>query len=139
MPDSFLIQMDESPSLCRLNVGGLTMAAQASASDQLYVGDATGFAEFAISTVPVPYLWKSADFLYPRPENFSAGVVDALGVGTARIYADGVLREEVSFNGNTYFRLRAGPPAYRWAVELEGVATVRKVDLARSFGQLKGL
>ena len=139
MDKGFLVQLDGAVSFSRLDFGSLTMASQAAASDQLFVGDATGFAEFGVSTVPSRYLWRSRDFLYPRPVNFSAGVVDALGVGVIRVFADGVLRGETSFNGLTYYRLPGGPSAYRWGVELEGVATIRKVDLAQSFAQLKGV
>ena len=139
MDKGFLIQLDGSPSFSRVDFGALTMAAQAAASDQLFVGDATGFAEFGVSTVPTRYLWRSRDFLHPKPVNFSAGVVDAIGVGVLRVYADGVLRCETAFNGLTYYRLPGGPSAYRWGVELEGSATVRKIDLARSFAQLRGV
>lgn len=139
MANGFLIQLDGSPSYCRLDLGDLTMVQQVSASDQLFIGDSTGFAEFAVSTTPEPYVWRSGNFFYPRPENFAAGVIDARGTGVVRIYADDVLREEVEFHDLTYFRLRSGPSCYRWAVEIEGDAIVRKVDLARSFAELKGV
>ncbi len=139
MANGFLVHLDGTPSYSRLDLGSLTMIQQVSASDQLYVGDATGFAEFAVSSAPAIYAWKSGDFLFPRPENFSAGVVDAAGIGVAKIYADGALREEVAFHDQTYFRLRSGPPAWRWSVEITGSAVVRKVDIARSFAQLRGV
>lgn len=139
MADCFLIQLGAAVAYSRLDLGAPTAAVHAAASDQLFLGDATGFAEFAISTVPAPYVWRSKDFLHARPENFSVGVVDALGVGTVRVFADGVLRSDAPFNGLTYFRLPSGPSAYRWSVELLGSAVVRGVDLAQSFAQLKGV
>ena len=139
MANGFLIHLDGSPSYSRLDLGVLTMVSQASASDQLFVGNATGFAEFAVSSRPGDYVWRSGDFLYPRPENFAAGLIDAIGLGTAKIYADGTLRDEIAFHDQTYFRLSSGPRAYRWSVELVGSAVIRKVDLAQSFAQLKGL
>lgn len=139
MADGFLIHLDSPPSYSRLELGAPTMVTQVSTSDQMFIGDATGFAEFAVSSVPLPYVWRSGEFLYPKPENFSAGVIHAVGVGTARIYADGVLREEVPFHDLTYFRLRGGHSAYRWSVEFLGSAVVRGVYLAQSFAQLKGM
>lgn len=139
--ETFLIQLDEAAgSYCRVDVGQtLYGAAVSGTTDQLFVTTATGFAEFADSSTNLTAEWRSGDRIFPAPQNFSCGVVDAVGACTLTIYADGAVRHTASISNRTSFRIPPGAPAYRWSVRVVGTATVREISLAQAFAELKGV
>jgi len=110
--------------------GGFT----SSTTDQLFIGDDTGFSEFAAGD-PASYVWRSKDHLLRSPEAFSALIVDAVGTAEVAVLADGELIAVVPVSGLTRAKLPSVAPALRWAVEIVGTAVVRKVVLACSFAE----
>lgn len=139
--NTFLLQLDEaSGSYCRVDVGQqLYGVAVSGTTDQLFVTTDTGFAEFADGSTNLAAEWHSGDRLFPSPQNFACGVVDASGACTLTIYADGSVRYTTAISNRTSFRIPPGAPAYRWSVRVVGAATVREISLAQSFAELKGV
>lgn len=138
---NFLIDLNEGGgAMCRLDVGRpLFSAHRAATTDQLFVGDETGFSEFAVGETTLPFEWHSGQKTYPKPVNFAAGVIDAVGVATLKVYEGSNVRATVSVAGRTYFRIEPGPSGYRWSVKVEGSVIVREISLAASFAELKGI
>ena len=137
---SFLIDLNEGGgALCRLDVGKTLYGAhRAATTDQLFVGDETGFSEFANGKNLLEYEWHSGESTFAKPQNFAAGVVDAVGVATLTVYEGTNVRATVSVSNRTYFRIQPGKPGYRWSVKVVGNATVREISLGMSFAELKG-
>ena len=135
---AFLMDLNPGGGLSRLQLPQTPTGASVSAvTDRVFVTSAGGFAEFAGAEGTMAYRWHSGERLYERPVNFSAGIVDAVGTATLKVYADGLQRATVVVSGYTTFRLPAGQPAYAWSLHLEGAAVVREVALANGFVELK--
>lgn len=134
----FIIRLDEGGDYVRFDPGQPIYGAFASGTtDQLLLGTATGFAEFAGSATGLEYVWQSGDVLYPKPLAFAAGTIDCTGDVTLEILADGAVIHTVAAGGYTPFRLPPAAPALRWSVRLTGTATVRAVCLGASFQELQ--
>lgn len=138
---NFLIDLNEGGgAYCRIDAGKpLFSAHRAALTDQLFVGDETGFSEFAGGDSPMSCVWHSGQRTFPKPQNFAAGVIDAVGVATLTIYEGTTERAVVSVAGRTYFRLAPGLAGYRWSAKVEGMAVVREICLGQSFAELKGV
>ena len=136
---SFLIDMTGNTGFCRLDFGEEVYGTGVSGkTDQLFVCDATGFAEFAAGNDPLDSVWWSKDYLYREPVSFAAVLVDCIGNLKLTMYADGVEVVSVVVGDIATFRLPANTFAYRWSVKLEGVAIVKRVSLGSSFAELQG-
>lgn len=134
---AFLLSL-EGGGLSRLQVPETpTGASISTVTDRLYLTSESGFAEFAGAEQTTSYVWRSGERLYSKPVNFSAGIVDAVGKSTLRVFAGGLLRAMVPVDGYTTFRLPSGQPEYVWSVQLDGVAVVREIALGNGFAELK--
>ena len=110
---NFLIDLNEGGgAMCRLDVGRqLFSAHRAATTDQLFVGDETGFSEFAVGETTLPFEWHSGQKTYPKPVNFAKGVVDAVGVATLTVYEGENVRATVSVAGRTFTGYGPSEPA----------------------------
>jgi hypothetical protein len=114
----------------------------------LYLGCATGGTQVYKwdSGSNLTWKWKSRVYETP-PVNFSAlKVTGEFPSGTsitAKIYADGTLKDTLTFTQNTTYRLSAGFLASAWQVEFTGTAasgngpTLIRAGLATSMEELK--
>lgn len=138
--EAFLLRLDESEgAYCRLVLPEAAYSASVSGTtDQLYVGTATGFAEFAGSNARLAGEWHSGDYRYSRPVAFHAAILDCDGTFEVSLYADGVVVTTETVVGRTAFRLDAEvEPAYRWSVRLVGAGVVRSFEMGPSFAALQ--
>lgn len=137
VPPDFMMALElGGMGFTRLDLGSALYGGFASSTtDQLFIGDDTGFAEFAAGG-PAPYVWRSREHYLPAPAAFGVVVVDALGQGDLAVFADGELLAEVRVNGFTRAKLPHTTAALRWSVELVGTATVRRISLATSFAEV---
>lgn len=92
---------------------------------------------------PLTYLWHSGDYLVPQPKNMAAARVDADSYPATpdaslvfRLYADGAQVFEQQVTSQQPFWLPAGTLSRRFAVELSGTRTVRRVLVAESVEEL---
>jgi len=82
------------------------------------------------------YTWKSKQFLYYSPFNFTAGMIVADGTVTFKLYVDGVLKSTKTVTDDNIFRL---PSKYRGKmieIELTGTSDVDLVAIATSINEL---
>lgn len=136
VPPDFMLDMElGGMGFTRLDLGSALYGGSTSSyTDQLFIGDGTGFSEFAAGD-PAPYVWRSRDHYLPTPTAFGVIVVDAVGQGDAAVFADGELLAEIRVDGFTHAKLPPTAAALRWSVELVGTATVRRVSLATTFAE----
>lgn len=131
----FLVGMEDPLGFCRLDFGKPIYGSwTSSATDQLFIGDSTGFSEFA-SGDPLDMSWKSKDYLMLSQQSFSAILIDATGQGSVTVWADGEFVATIPVNGFTRSKLPSVTSALRWAVEVKGTPTVRRIVLANSFAE----
>ena len=135
-PPDFLLDLEQGGmGFTRLDLGAAVYGGYTSSvTDQLFMGDETGFAEFAVGD-PLDLSWRSKEHFLPSPVAFSAAIVDALGEGEAAVWADGELLATFPINGMTRAKLPPTLPALRWSVEINGKPTIRKIVLANSFAE----
>lgn len=135
VPPDFMLDLEQGGlGFTRLDLGTLYGGFTSSTTDQLFMGDDTGFAEFAVGD-PVELSWRSKEHLLKTPTAFSVIVIDAVGEGDAAVWADGELLTIVRISGFTRAKLPPTPPALLWSVEFSGKPTIRKVVLANSFAE----
>lgn len=136
VPPDFMLDLEMGGmGFTRLDLGSALYGGfTSSTTDQLFIGDDTGFSEFAAGD-PASYVWRSKDHFLRAPEAFSALIVDAVGTAEIAVLADGELIAVVPVSGLTRAKLPSVAPALRWAVEIIGTAVVRKVVLACSFAE----
>ena len=136
VPPDFMLDLEMGGmGFTRLDLGSALYGGfTSSTTDQLFIGDDTGFSEFAAGD-PASYVWRSKDHFLRAPEAFSALIVDAVGTAEIAVFADGELIAVVPVSGLTRAKLPSVAPALRWAVEIIGTAVVRKVVLACSFAE----
>ena len=136
---NFLIDLEGPGGFCRLDFGRQVYGTGVSGkTDQLFIGDATGFAEFAaIDSAPLEYEWRSKEHLFKSPTTFAAGLVDCVGDVEVTVMADGVDVVTVTASGVTPFRIPAHAQAFRWSVKLVGTAKVKRVTLGSSFEEVQ--
>lgn len=139
---SFILQFDGEPKyFTKLTLPSAVYGASISGTtDQLFVGTATGFAEFAeLSATPLSMTWHSREYRYPAPVSFACGEIDCTGSVTLEILRDGVVLHTVVATDRTQFRLPPHNPAYRWSFRLSGTGEVRQVAVGPSFKSLGGV
>lgn len=138
VPPDFLLDLElGGMGFTRLDLGSASYGGfSSSTTDQLFIGDDTGFAEFTAGD-PAPYVWRSKDHWLRAPTTFAVLVVDAVGRGEAAVFADGELVVVVPVDGLTRAKLPPVSPALRWSIELVGTAVVRRVSLAGSFSEVQ--
>ncbi len=135
VPPDFMLDLEQGGlGFTRLDLGTLYGGFTSSTTDQLFMGDDTGFAEFAVGD-PVELSWRSKEHLLKTPTAFSVIVIDAVGEGDAAVWADGELLTIVRISDFTRAKLPPTPPALLWSVEFSGKPTIRKVVLANSFAE----
>lgn len=135
VPPDFMLDLEQGGlGFTRLDLGTLYGGFTSSTTDQLFMGDDTGFAEFAVGD-PVELSWRSKEHLLKSPTAFSVIVIDAVGEGDAAVWADGELLASVRISDFTRAKLPPTPPALLWSVEFSGKPTIRKVVLANSFAE----
>jgi len=135
-PPDFLLDLEQGGAgFTRIDVGSSLFGGYtSSATDQIFMGDETGFAEFAVGD-PLDLSWRSKDHFLTSPTAFSSLVIDAIGDGEAAVWADGELLSVVRISGMTHAKLPPTKTALRWSVEVAGKMTVKKVVLASSFAE----
>jgi hypothetical protein len=140
VPPDFMLDLEMGGmGFTRLDLGSASYGGfSSSTTDQLFIGDATGFAEFAaIDSAPLEYEWRSKEHLFKSPTTFAAGLVDCVGDVEVTVMADGVDVVTVTASGVTPFRIPAHAQAFRWSVKLVGTAKVKRVTLGSSFEEVQ--
>lgn len=138
--ESFLLKLDEAEgALSRLAPGTtLYSAVRADSTDTLYVGTATGFAEFEGGVGGLSMTWQSATIRYAAAVAFAAGRIICTGTIQVEVLAAGVVRHTETFaGGDHYFKLPDIQAETTWAVRFTGVGTVQLFDLGMSFAGLR--
>ena len=133
----FLVRFDEADTSFTRTTDPVMAATVHPVADALYVVAGAVY-EFKGGATRKPFVWRSKDFIMPKPMNFGAVQVGGEGGVTITVYADGVARatKKLLLSGDEYsvVRLPAGFLARRWAFEVAGGANavVREVNVAIS-------
>jgi len=140
---SFIIRLDEAGgTYTRLDLGndkplGCSLVPVV---DAMYVGQGTGFSEFGAGN-PLNFIWASRDFTFSAPTIFGAVIVGGKGALKVEVFGDGELIHTQDLPLDEYkegfFRLPAVGGKKVWKVRLSGTGTVRKFEMATSYGELK--
>ena len=139
---SFLINLDADPRyFTRVEAGEALYGASVSGTtDQLYVGTATGAAEFAADGVsPLAMTWRSKLYRYPAPASFRAAEIECAGALSLDVIADGITVKTIAASGRTEFRLPDHNPAWEWSVRVTGSGSLTKFAMGPSFDALKAV
>lgn len=138
--ESFLLKLDEAEGALSRLVAGVTLysATRVDATDKLYVGTATGFAEFEGGATGLSMTWQSATIRYAAAVSFAVGRILCTGSIQVEVLAAGVVRHTETFgSGDYYFKLPPIEAETTWAVRFTGVGSVQLFDLGMSFAGLK--
>lgn len=82
------------------------------------------------------YTWQSKVFALPQYHNFGVAQVVAGSYSAGgnainfKLYADGVLREDVTVTSRDPFRLAGGYRGRDWQIEISGIDNIQEVNLA---------
>jgi len=87
------------------------------------------------------FIWASRDFTFSAPTIFGAVIVGGKGALKVEVFGDGELIHTQDLPLDEYkegfFRLPAVGGKKVWKVRLSGTGTVRKFEMATSYGELK--
>lgn len=107
-------------------------------SDELFLQVGNNIVKWEGNSTFLSYTWRSKKFVLPKPENFSAAIVQAASYPvTARFYADGTLRHTQAVANANAFRLPSGFLAKTWEFQLEGTSEVYEMHIASSVDELR--
>lgn len=107
-------------------------------TDTLYVLDDTNIQTWDTGSA-LTLTWRSKTFDFPEPTSLSCGEVDADGVVTLKVFADGQqLGTDIMITSRDGFRLPAPQSLYQtFQFELSSTATIHGAVFANSFEELE--
>lgn len=107
-------------------------------TDTLYVNDSGNVSAWAQNSSEYNYQWKSGILVSAKPTNYSVLRVHAHDPFfskniTVKVWADGVLKATITFNGSTsWARLPSGFRAREWEIEVTGANPVSYISMSNS-------
>jgi hypothetical protein len=112
-------------------------------NDLLHIIQGTALKTWAGATTDKQGLWRSKDYEFPRPVEFSAAKVVASSYTSGanaiklRLYSDGALKVTRSITSEIAIRLPQVTPQRTWAVEVETYDEIDQVIVGTSMAALR--
>ena len=135
----FAVRMDaDGGHMTHLDFGAVYSAARVGTTDALYLGLATGLAEFwPTGSSYASMTWHSGDLRFPRPVFFGAGKVVCDGTVTVEAFCGGVSVTTQVCSGTAFFRMPSVSPQEVWSFRVTGTGVLRFMEFGPSYAALK--